>query len=202
MKNLIMGIAITILCSIFLIFQTDINIYQRQMEFVHTVAEEAAATAALELVWGDECASQDTHNYANGFIKFRSDDAAKQGLEVVKKNLRLGENLLSTNSYFSENMTIMIYTFSQDGTYCKYVNGVKQINSQIYTKGVNFSTLCDGIYAERLARYPASQQIIINYPSTVCLIDAGKPRFKDSLGLDDLTENIVKVGHYEYKHFE
>ena len=46
------------------------------------------------------------------------------------------------------------------------------------------------------------QQIKLNYPSTICIINAGKPQFRDSFGLENMANDIVKIGFYEYKYFE
>ena len=196
-----MGIGLIILASIFLVFQTDINQYQRQMEFVHDVAEEAAATAALEIVLGDDGASNVTQTFANGFIKFKSPEAANAGMTIVKKNLKLDSAFVSADPYFSEAFHIVMYSFNQDGSYSKFIDGVKITDAGTFAFGDNFSDYCDSPYKERVELLTGSEEIIINYPSTVCIIDAGKPRFRDSFGLKSLAKNIVEIGVYEYKHY-
>lgn len=202
MKNIIMGIAMIMLCSIFLVFQVDINLYQRQAEFVHIVAEEAAATAALEIVWGDDTVDTSAQNFANGFIKFIPDDAGAAGTNIVVKNLQLDGGFKSASTYFEDAMTVQLYVFSQDGTYSKFINGVKIKDGAPYTKGDNFSNYCDSPYKEMVAALTGIRVIDLTYPSAICIIDAGQPKFRDSLGVGDLAQNIVKIGFYEYKHFE
>lgn len=202
MKEFIMGIAMILLASIFLTFQVDINLYQRQMEFVHVVAEEAAATAALEIAWGDSSEDVTALNYANGFIKFDENAAGAAGTNIVVKNLKLDSAFKSTNTYFEENMTVMLYVFDQNGTYSKFVNGVKTVAAAPYSKGENFSVYCESPYKEMVASLTGLQQIKLNYPSTICIINAGKPQFRDSFGLENMANDIVKIGFYEYKYFE
>lgn len=201
MKNFIIGLALILFAAVFLVFQSDINMYQRQMDYVYDVAEEAAATAALEIVLGDDTDSQYTQTYANGFIKFEDNAADAAAREIVKKGLKLDSAYQSSSRYFSDNMTITVFLFSQDGTYSKFVNGTKTVSSALFTYGENLSIYCDSPYQERIAARTGSKEIIINYPSAVCIIDAGKPKFNDSFGLRDMAKDILEVGVYEYKHF-
>ncbi len=202
MKNFIMGVAMIILCMLFVVFQSDINLMQRQQNFVYNVAEEAAATAALYREEGDAELTFDMQNFANGFIKFRNDIAAHKAMEVVKKSLMLDSALRSGSAYFKEDITVIIMTFSQDEKYCMYVNGQKKVDNASYRRGENLSEYAPEPYAERLENYSEKKQININYPSTVCIIDTGKPRFTGLLNLDTDKASICKVGTYEYKFFK
>ena len=202
MKNFIMGVSMIALCTLFVVFQNDINLMQRQQNFVYNVAEEAAATAALYCEEGDEGLSFEIQNFANGFIKFKDDIAAQKGMEVVKKSLALDASLRSGSAYFKDEITVVIMTFSQDEKYCVYVNGQKKVSNAAYRRGENLSDYAPEPYAERLKSYSAKKQININYPSTVCIIDTGKPRFTGLLNLNTEKASICKVGTYEYKFFK
>lgn len=201
MKNFIIGIAIVLLTAIFLTFQTDINLFLRQQEYVYDVAEEAAATAAVQTVEGSGMFGE-TIDFASGYIKFDDAKSASKAMNVVKKALRLDENLVSASSFFSDAMTVELYLFNQDGTYSKFVNGTQTIADGRYTKGTNFSEYCESPYKEKVAALPAEKQIRINYPSTICIINAGKPDFRDNFGFSDTAGDLVKIGYYEYKHYD
>ena len=196
MKNFIMGIAMIMICSIFIVYQNDINHMQREQQYIKQLAEEAAATSALYIEEGDND-SLTTFNYANGWIKFQP-NAGKKGFDITKNNLKLDDELKSEKAYYKNAFNITIYTFSCDKTYQKSVNGINTETGS-FEVGDNISKFVDSNYSSILDKEPLSRQIHINYPTTICIIDAGKPNFRESLNLDLGDSRICKIGIYEYK---
>lgn len=189
MKSFLYGIATIILCSFFLVYQTDINQMQREGLRVYETANEAANAAALQLVYYTEDES-DIHTYSDGYIEYVTADAFERGFAVAKENMRLDDSFVSSSEYYSDNFEVSIYLFNESGAVYKSTNGSPAVSvGKTFVRGMRAT--------EFVSEIPDNTDVVLNYPCVVCVIDAGKPRFR----IEGLSDNakIKKMGIYEYK---
>lgn len=205
MKNLIMGIAIMLLATTFLVYQDDVNLMQLKQAEVYEAAQEAANAAALELNWGTDSDDDTDLDYSNGFIAFDDPYAGEWGTICAQYNLGIyDEKPVGFKEYFKEPPTIIMYTFSQDLSYTKYVDG-EVSDTGYYQPGDNICDYVESPYSEMLANQPEPYQVTINHPSTVCIIDAGHPKYRlDAMQnfIHEADIRICRMGMYEYKEYD
>lgn len=189
MKSFIYGIAILLLCSIFLVFQQDINQMQRESDFIYQTANEIANAAALQIVY-ESVDDSDIYTYSDGYIQFVEDEACRKGFEVARKNLSLNSAYESAKNYYADGFNIAIYLFNENGTVYKAVNGGSpSLIPKVFTRGC--------LATEFISEIDSDSTVKIGYPCVMCVVDAGKPRIR----LADIENNarIRKLGIYEYK---
>lgn len=193
MKSFMYGMAMILLCSIFLVFQTDINQMQRESMFIYETANEIANAAALQLVYNSDDDS-DIYTYSNGYIEYVTADAFEKGYQVAHKTLSLDSSYNSAKNYYSDTFEVTIYLFNESGKVYKSTNeSVPTLLPKVFVRGMRAT--------EFISEMDPDDTMTINYPCTICVVDAGKPRIR----LTDLTTDDVKIrklGIYEYKDAE
>lgn len=113
MKVFLIALAITLVCTGFIVFQQDYNIHQMQLERMKFVAEEAAAAAAQYYY---------LNQYADGVIAFNRPECVKAAEYVIKKNLDLQDDFNpAPNTYWPERVTYTIQYFDDTNTVYPYV---------------------------------------------------------------------------------
>lgn len=200
-----MGIAMTLLLAIFLSFQTDIQAMQIQGIRLRQTANESARAAALQ---------NDLDSFTEGLITFTS-DGAFMGDRVVKANLKMAEDGVSGDKYYKDK-TINTYlvmfnqAFTQDeieilrteyeipesviaklGKFSVYKNGVQIASGVPYQIGDKASR-----HVNNYVKLPKDFDPVITYPSVICVIDTGEPKFKNEKFSEGAT--LRKAGIYEY----
>lgn len=205
MKNLIMGIAMTLLLALFLSFQTDIQGMQVQGVRLKQTANEAARAAALQ---------NDLNSFIEGLITF-TDDGAFVGDQVVKANLSMTAEGVSGDKYYkdkpidsyiimfnqaftAEEMEILrdVYEIPESvllklGKYTVYKNGAKIADNMPFNLGDRAA-----VHVNNYITLPRDFDPVIQYPSVVCVIDTGEPNFKNKIFSEGAT--LRKAGIYEY----
>lgn len=95
MKELIMGLALMLVFTIFLFFQHDSNLHQEKEVELKALAQEAAAAAAQYF---------DREEYGNGYYEFVETEGTKAATDVIKAGLRLDDGMRPTNRSYWRNV--------------------------------------------------------------------------------------------------
>ncbi len=174
MKALIVGLAIAILYSIFLVFQMDNNLYLLKLEELKTVSNECSATAAL---------FYDVNEFKEGRKIFNQEEGNKAIKYLISNNLKLNENMNPT-LYWSDRIEYYVYYFDDSGFMSAYHNEL-HIKTEPFSYG--------NIYTDSIEGYKK----VITEPIVIVTISAGKPQYR--LTFLDLKEiHGVRSSAYEY----
>ncbi|GMQ57115.1 hypothetical protein AN1V17_15100 [Vallitalea sediminicola] len=112
MKPFIFTLAMLILFSIFLTYQTDNNTYNRQLEKLKQVADECSATAGL---------FYDEEAYSTGITVYNQEEGIKAIKHIIKKNLGLlDDHTPSSTSYWKDTINYKTVFFDNSNTVFPY----------------------------------------------------------------------------------
>ncbi|MCT4687481.1 hypothetical protein [Vallitalea sp.] len=112
MKPFIFTLAMLILFSIFLTYQTDNNTYNRQLEKLKQVADECSAAAGL---------FYDEDSYSAGLTIYNQEEGKKAIEYIIKKNLGLiDEHSPSDKSYWKDAIKYKVIFFDNSNTVFPY----------------------------------------------------------------------------------
>lgn len=174
MKQLIFGTAIIVLWAVFSVFQVDNNIYLRQLEELKYQADECSNTASLYYL---------KNEFANGAKVFDTVNANLALKNILCSNVNLDTNWIPmANSYWTTKFDVTIYYFDDSGMMKTYKNDT--LNNQIVFA---YNTL----FTEPTTGY----QKLINEPTVIVTINAGKPRFRLPFLMPPDT---IRTSAYEY----
>ena len=108
MKPFLFTIAMVILYSIFLIYQTDNNSYIRQLENLKYVADECAGAASLYY---------DEELFSKGLIVYNQEEGKKAIEYILKTSLKTESDLTPlSNSYWQEQIEYEVYFLDNSNT--------------------------------------------------------------------------------------
>ncbi|WP_113672779.1 hypothetical protein [Vallitalea guaymasensis] len=108
MKPFIFTLAMLILFSIFLTYQTDNNNYNRQLEKLKQVADECSAAAGL---------FYDEEAFSAGLTIYNQEEGKKAIEYIIKKNLNLiDEHSPSDRSYWKDAINYKVVFFDNSNT--------------------------------------------------------------------------------------
>ncbi|MCT4544963.1 MAG: hypothetical protein N4A63_15635 [Vallitalea sp.] len=159
MKPFIFSLAMVILFSIFLVYQTDNNNYMRQLEELKKVADECSASAGL---------FYDEELYSTGITVYNKEEGQKIIKYIIKESLELQDNLTpSSKSYWRQQVQYEVSFFDNSNTEFPFIY---EDNNNNFTK-------------------------IINEPTIIVKINAGKPYFR--LKFLKL-KSTIRTSAYEY----
>lgn len=181
MKNVILTIALVLLCAVLVVAQMDVTMLEREGFKAKNLTDEMANAASLCL---------DLERYGEGYIIFdytKGNDLAKQ---VLMKTGKYDENYVSTGSYYSENAVIEMYYFDENEKIMHYTNGV-------FIDETNFEFEDNREIGDYLPEFEGNDYIV-KFPCVACIYKAGKPKFHASyLGG---AAKVTKKSIYEYKY--
>lgn len=100
MKELIMALALMIVFTISVIFQSEYHIHQEQRLFLKSVSEEAAASAAQYFDW---------EKYGDGYLVFNEQQARLALEETLRSSLRLNSDLSPSSSSYWKGIDKVTY---------------------------------------------------------------------------------------------
>lgn len=174
MKALLVGLAITVLYSVFLVFQWDNNLYRLKLEELKTVANECSAAAAL---------FYEVSDFKEGHKVFNREEGNEAIKYLLLNNLKLNENLHPT-VYWSDKIDYYVFYFDDSRFVHEYHNG-EYIDSTLFLYG--------DIFTDPLQGYKK----VIGEPIVIVTISAGRPPFRLSfLKLNKICG--VRSSAYEY----
>jgi len=108
MKVFIIGLAVVIVCTYFIVFQQDYNLNQLENMEVKFVAEEAAAAAAQYY---------DKLSFSNGIYKLNPIEGTKAAEYIIKKDLKLNDDFTPiADTYWTDRITYTIEYFDDTNT--------------------------------------------------------------------------------------
>ncbi|MGD9679239.1 MAG: hypothetical protein AB7V16_12935 [Vulcanibacillus sp.] len=108
MKSLIVGVALILLYTIFIIYQDDSNTYQRELERLKQVADECASSGALYFY---------ENQYSEGYKVINQTETINAIEYILKYNLKLDDNFNPLSiSYWKEHITYNAYFFDDSNT--------------------------------------------------------------------------------------
>lgn len=179
MKNIVVTMALLVLCSAILLFQMDANMTERESYRVKYTADRMAGAATL---------FTDPYWYGRGRIVFEDSEGLGAALEIFRDNLGYGGSFFPVrNTFFTEAARVSLCFFDDSLNARRYVNGA-------LASEFSFS------YGEDAGVYDAAfagDGFIIEKPCVLCVIDAGRPALRASLLSGSV--KIVKKSIYEYK---
>lgn len=112
MKPFLFTLAMLILFAIFLTYQTDNNIYIRQLEKLKCVADECSSAAGL---------LYDEEAYSRGITIYNQKDCEKMVKYLIEKNLYLDDALTPLKaSYWEDKIEYKIFYFDNSNTTFPY----------------------------------------------------------------------------------
>ncbi len=175
MKTLIVGVAIAILYSAFLIFQMDNNLYLIKLEELKAVSNECSAAALY----------YDTCEYREGLKVFNREEGNKAIRHLICNNLKLDENFFpKVGSYWTDKVGYNVFYIDDSGFIYEYYN-----NGYIGRESFAYGSL----YTDPIEGY----QKVITEPTVIVTIVAGKPKYRLSLlGLQEIC--AARSSAYEY----
>ncbi len=176
MKTLIVGLAIAILYSAFLIFQMDNNLYLVKLEELKAVSNECSAAAALYY---------DAYEYREGLKVFNRKEGNKAIRHLILNNLKLDENFYpKVGSYWRDRIEYNVFYIDDSGFIYEYHN-----NGYLGREPFSYGRL----YTDSVEGY----QKVITEPTVIVTIVAGKPKYRLSLlGLQEIC--AARSSAYEY----
>jgi len=183
MKNIILTIAIVLVCAILIVGQTDVTTLQREGYKAKNLTDEMAAAASL---------CTDLKKYGEGYIFYDYDKACSLAKDVLKATGKYNDEYDSTGGYFKDHAVVEIYFFDQSEVCKHYINGVHQAADNFTFKFSDRKKLSD------LVTSFAGEDYIVEYPCVCVIYHAGKPGIRASF-----ISNLVKVTKksiYEYKY--
>ncbi len=178
MKNIVITMALLILCSAVLLFQIDADLMERQGYRVKYTADRMANAATL---------FTDAYEFGRGRVVFSDGEGNALALEMLKDNLRYSASYMPEGGYFSERAGVDIYYFDDSLNARHYANG-RPAGSFLFE------------YGDLLSSYvPAfsDEDHVIDRPCAVCVLDAGRPGLRAAVFRGDV--RIVKKSVYEYR---
>lgn len=108
MKPLIVGMAIVLLFTAFILFQQDHNKYIRELERLKFIADECSASASLFF---------DTVEFSEGRKVFNRTESIKALEYILKANLKLDDELKPLpNNYWRDTVKYDVYFFDEGNT--------------------------------------------------------------------------------------
>lgn len=174
MKPLLVGLALIILYSMFIVYQQDNNVFIRQLENLKYVADEAAASGALFF---------DEAEYSEGRKVYNRTEGNKAIAYMIKNLLRLDNTFTPmADSYWIDTINYDVYYFDDSKIMSKYSNGVL-VQEEPFEYGFMFE--------ETKANYIK----YIDSPTIIVTINAGKPKFR--LSFINPTD-VIRSSGYEY----
>lgn len=175
MKPLIVGLAVIILYSMFIVYQQDNNMYIRQLENLKYVADEAAASGALFF---------DEVEYSEGRKVYKKSESNKAIEFMIKDLLKLDNSFKPlSNSYWSDTIEYDVYYFDDSKTMTQYKNNNLVKIEPFSSYGFMFEDP-KAVYIK-----------YIDEPTVIVTINAGKPNFR--LSFINTTDTYRSSG-YEY----
>ncbi len=179
MKNIVVTMALLVLCSAILLFQMDANMTERESYRLKYTADRMAGAATL---------FTDPYWYGRGRIVFEDSEGLSAAIEIFKDNMGYGDSYFPvSNSFFTEAAGVSLLFFDDSMNARRYVNGAL-VSEFSFSYGED-AGVCDAAFA--------GDGFIIEKPCVLCVIDAGKPALRASLLSGSV--NIVKKSVYEYK---
>ncbi|MBQ1524486.1 MAG: hypothetical protein IIZ55_05070 [Firmicutes bacterium] len=178
MKNIVITMALLVLCTAVLLFQMDADLLERQTYRVKYTADRMANAATL---------FTDDAEFGRGRVVFLCDEGNALALRMLTDNLGYTASFEPQNGYFSERARVEMYYFDDSMTARHYSNG-------------SFAGSFGFEYGDTAARFIAAfagDDSLIEKPCAVCVLDVGEPGIRAGA----MTERvrIVKKSIYEYR---
>lgn len=183
MKNIILTIAIVLVCAILIVGQTDVTMLQREGYKAKNLTDEMASAATL---------SVDLQKYSEGFIIFDYEEGCNLARDILKVTGSYDDNYNSTGGYFKDPAEVEMFFFDQTEVCKHYVNGV-------FRPADNFSfKFSDKKKVSDFLDEFAGEDYVIEYPCVCTIYHAGRPTIRASF-ISGLTK-VTKKSIYEYKY--
>lgn len=176
MKQLIFGVAMVILCSMFLVFQNDDNTFIREYEKLKYVADEISNSGAI---------FKDLQEYSEGKLTFNYIEGNKAIDYQLKKLLKLDNSFIPLSGYWRDKIHYKVYYFDNSNMMKVYEDG-----NLVEQTPFTFNYL----FKDKDTEYT---KLIVD-PTVVVTINAGRPRFRLSF-LNDLNRQVIRSSAYEWK---
>jgi hypothetical protein len=172
-KTLIITVAIVILYSFSLVFSQDYRQAQRNSYRLKYVCEELSSTGA---------SFYDLEEYSEGYTIFNTEEGIRAIKEQLTNLLSVDRSMAPTeNSYWSKNITYMVYFYDDSGMCWVYFNGNKE-------REEGFS------YGNRHQDDWTIYDTVISDPTVVVTVNAGPASFRLKF-LDKLPDIIRSASH-------
>ena len=114
MKNIVITMALLVLCTAVLLFQMDADLLERQTYRVKYTADRMANAATL---------FTDDAEFGRGRVVFLCDEGNALALRMLTDNLGYTASFEPQNGYFSERARVEMYYFDDSMTARHYSNG-------------------------------------------------------------------------------
>lgn len=183
MKNIILTIAIVLVCAILIVGQNDVTMLQREGYKAKNLTDEMAAAATLTV---------DLQKYSEGYIVFDYSEGCNLARDILKVTGSYDDNYISTGGYFHDPAEVEIFFFDQSEICKHYVNGE-------FKPADNFSFHFSD--KKKISEYLTSfegEDYVIEYPCACVIYHAGRPTIRASF-ISGLTK-VTKKSIYEYKY--
>ncbi|GEM_PF-6604124 len=175
MKNLILGIALVLIFSLFSVYQSDSNRLSEHKEALKYAADEAAATAGL--FYRQE-------EYAEGRKVFDDEKANEKLRSVTRKNLKLDEEMKPLEGgYWTDKLHYEVVYFDDSLKKRVYKDG-NYISTESFSYGDVFEDVTCGYIK------------VITEPAVAVMFHAGKPGMRLPFLKDIVT--VSETSLYEY----
>ena len=179
MKNIVITLALLVLCSFILLYQLDADLMERETYRVKAACDRISSAASL-------CIDGDA--YALGQIVFSYDRGNDLAFEMLRDNLGYDESYYpEANDYFSGQASMRLYYFDDS------------LQARCYENG-SFAGSFEFLYGREAGQYVPEYSdtgILIEKPCVVCVLDCGRPNIRAGVSPDGL--KIVRKSIYEYR---